>query len=221
LLSPTLSDLGFIDTCTAADYARMEEEKQQQQQPEPGVDADLAGMTFEQRLALLCDDDSSSDGEQGLGMKATADVTASLDAGSCAGSAAGDDEQQEDAMTAAASAAAVLPVDSTSPTAAAVPQVVQEASSSSSSRSRSVGSAAGPSEVAADVAGDAEEQQQVCRTPLLPAHLASRATQTSPAVADAAAQVGPEYIISPCTDAMCAYVPSAAAKMPCRGVGLV
>jgi hypothetical protein len=186
MLSPTLSDLGFIDTCTAADYARMEEEKQQQ--PQPGVDADLAGMTFEQRLALLCDDDSSSDGEQGLGTNAAADVTASLDAGSCAGGAAGDDEQHEQNVTAApAAAAAVLPVDSKSPTAAAaVPHEVQEASSSSSS---SVGSAAGPSEVAADVAGDAE-QQQVCRTPLLPAHLASRATQTSPAVADAAAQVG-------------------------------
>jgi hypothetical protein len=174
MLSPTLSDLGFIDTCTEADYARMEEEQQQQQAP--AVDTDLAGMTFEQRLALLCDDDSS-DGEQVLGI--TAGAAGSRDAGSCAGSAAGDAEQQQEEEDITAAAAAALPGNS--PVPAAAVQEVREDSSSS------IGSAAGPAEAADSM----QQQQQVCCTPLLPAHLASKATQTSPAVADAAAQVGP------------------------------
>jgi hypothetical protein len=142
-------------------------EVEQQQQLGPSTDGDLAGMTFEQRLALLCDDDS--DGEQHAGV----DAAARLDGGSSAGSASQDDQQQEGAGHRAEEDELV---DSKEQLGAAAEQ---EAYSSSSSAVGSEGPAV-----------DAEkEAQQVCCTPLLPLHLASRATQTSPSVADAAVQV--------------------------------
>jgi len=69
VLSPTLSELGFVAASTSADVATAKRLQQEQQQQElrqgksRGVAADLDGLSFEQRLDLLCAEEaSSSDG---------------------------------------------------------------------------------------------------------------------------------------------------------------
>lgn len=73
--SPTLSELGFVAASASADVAaakRLQQQQKQQEEQEAvcsgGKDrgaADLAGLSFEQRLELLCSDDSSAGSDAG------------------------------------------------------------------------------------------------------------------------------------------------------------
>jgi hypothetical protein len=69
--SPTLSELGFVAASASADVAaakRLQQQQQQQQQEEEaagrGKGADLDGLSFQQRLELLCADEEEEDGGQ-------------------------------------------------------------------------------------------------------------------------------------------------------------
>lgn len=175
LVSPTLSELGFIDAPTAGDYSKYETEQQlqeQEQQEARVAGGDLAGMTFEQRLALLC---ASSDDSEG-------DHHAEEDAVSSRAGDLGQQQQTEEAEEQADTTAHMVQV-AVSPAAAAL-RLAHGASSSSSSAPQ-----AAQHVQRQQPAGRDAEQIGSC-TPVLPAYLASRATQTSPLLAEAATQVG-------------------------------
>jgi hypothetical protein len=79
--SPTLSELGFVAASASADVAAAKRLQQQQQQEAEGSrriqGADLAGLSFKQRLELLC-----SDGEEG---ESSDGCRAASSPGSCTG----------------------------------------------------------------------------------------------------------------------------------------
>lgn len=89
VLSPTLSELGFVAASTSADVATAKRLQQEQQQQElrqgksRAVAADLDGLSFEQRLDLLCAEDAySSEGSPVQSLGAAAGGTSSGAGGS-------------------------------------------------------------------------------------------------------------------------------------------
>lgn len=66
--SPTLSELGFVAASASADVAAAKRLQQQQQEEEEagrGRGADLDGLSFQQRLELLCADEGEEQEEDG------------------------------------------------------------------------------------------------------------------------------------------------------------